>query len=83
MTRIDATRSDNIDTSIRRLKRLNDKVGHSIRLRNLQHYIKPKTARRNAAISARKRHLKNLQKEKIMLARVKQRIQLKKKTRIK
>lgn len=76
---IDATRSDNIDTSIRRFKRFNDKVGKSRRIHEIQFHVKRTTKRRLAAISARKRHLKNLFKERAMLSRAKQRALARKK----
>ena len=67
MPTIDATRCNHVDIAIRRFRRACEKSGVFGRLREVEYFRKPTTLRRLARITARKRHMKLVFRQRALL----------------
>jgi len=76
MTKIDASRSDNIDKMIRQFKRENDKGGKLRRVLEKKFHQKKTDKRRIQAANARRRDRKEKSKQLAQQAKAKQRTRI-------
>lgn len=69
MPTVEVNEKHSFDLALRRFKRSCEKAGILSRLRQIEYYEKPTSARKRKRAAAIKRHQKKLQKEREMLDR--------------